>query len=169
MFKVFLCHSLWPLQTHIILTMSKIRLTKEFRFEMAHALWNYDGLCKHFHGHSYILRVTVIGTPITDSENPKYGMVMDFGQLKKIVNEEVVDRLDHSVVINKKSNHATFLDLPQMGERVIVTDYQPTCENMIVEMAERISSRLPKEVKLHSLRLNETANSYAEWYAEDNY
>ncbi len=148
--------------------MNKIRLTKEFRFEMAHALWNYDGLCKHFHGHSYILRVTVIGTPNDDSQSPKYGMVMDFGQLKAIVNEEVVDRLDHCVVIYKDADHQEFTSIPQMGERVVLTDYQPTCENMIVEMAQRISSRLPNEVKLHSLRLNETANSFAEWYAEDN-
>lgn len=146
----------------------KIRLTKEFRFEMAHALWNYDGLCKHFHGHSYILRVTVLGEPNADEKSPKFGMVMDFGGLKKIVNEEVVDRLDHAMVINKNSEHQKLLSIPEMGERVILTDYQPTCENMLFEMAERIKSRLPKEVKLHSLRLNETANSFAEWYAEDN-
>jgi 6-pyruvoyltetrahydropterin/6-carboxytetrahydropterin synthase len=55
--------------------MAKIRLTKEFRFEMAHALWNYDGLCKNLHGHSYILNVTVIGDPIEDESNPKLGML----------------------------------------------------------------------------------------------
>ena len=134
---------------------------------MAHALWNYDGLCKHFHGHSYILRVTVVGEPNRDEKSPKFGMVMDFGSLKQIVNEEVVDRLDHAVVLNKDSEHQALLSMPQMGERVILTDYQPTCENMLIEMAERIQSRLPKEVSLHSLRLNETANSFAEWYAED--
>jgi 6-pyruvoyltetrahydropterin/6-carboxytetrahydropterin synthase len=148
--------------------MSKIRLTKEFRFEMAHALWNYDGLCKHFHGHSYILRVTVIGSPNNNPQSPKCGMVMDFGQLKEIVNQEIVNKLDHSVVINKASAYQDFLKLPQIGERVVLTDYQPTCENMIIEMAEKIASRLPKEVQLHSLRLNETANSFAEWFAEDN-
>ncbi|MGQ1785525.1 MULTISPECIES: 6-pyruvoyl trahydropterin synthase family protein [unclassified Saccharicrinis] len=146
----------------------KIRLTKEFRFEMAHALLNYNGLCKHFHGHSYILRVTVIGEPNADKKDPKYGMVMDFGQLKQIVNEEVVDRLDHALVLNKDSEHQALLSLPELGERVILTDYQPTCENMLIEMAERIKSRLPQEAVLHSLRLNETANSFAEWYAEDN-
>jgi 6-pyruvoyltetrahydropterin/6-carboxytetrahydropterin synthase len=51
--------------------MAKIRLTKEFNFEMAHALWNYDGLCKNIHGHSYKLLVTVIGEAITDKKNPK--------------------------------------------------------------------------------------------------
>ena len=79
--------------------MAKIRLTKEFRFEMAHALHNYDGLCKNIHGHSYILQVTVIGTPCQNKENPKLGMVMDFGDLKAIVNEEIVSKLDHTVVM----------------------------------------------------------------------
>ena len=145
----------------------KIRLTKEFRFEMAHALWNYDGLCKHFHGHSYILRVTVKGEPNSDESSPKYGMVMDFGLLKQIVHEEVVDRLDHALMVNKNSDYKALLSIPQMGDRVILTDYQPTCENLLSDMAQRITSRLPSDVVLHSLRLNETANSYAEWFAED--
>lgn len=148
--------------------MAKVRLTKEFRFEMAHALWNYDGLCKNIHGHSYILFVTVIGEPITDDKNPKLGMVMDFGDLKKIVSEEVVDRLDHSVVLSKATANLEQLNIDQMFERFFITEYQPTCENMIVDFADRISKRLPIDVKLHSLKLHETATSFAEWYAEDN-
>jgi 6-pyruvoyltetrahydropterin/6-carboxytetrahydropterin synthase len=54
--------------------MNKIRVSKEFHFEMAHALWNYDGPCKNIHGHSYKLIVTVIGTPLNDPNNPKNGM-----------------------------------------------------------------------------------------------
>lgn len=148
--------------------MSKIRLSKEFRFEMAHALWNYDGLCKNIHGHSYILRVTVIGTPINDDTHVKNGMVMDFGDLKRIVNEQIVDRLDHTVVLNEKSPYQKVLELPQMGGRHVITPYQPTCENMLVDFAQRIKRELPKNVELHSLRLHETANSFAEWFAEDN-
>ena len=62
-----------------------IRISKEFKFETGHALYGYDGLCKNVHGHSYKLTVTLIGTPITDSKNVKFGMVMDFSDLKKIV------------------------------------------------------------------------------------
>ncbi len=148
--------------------MAKVRLTKEFRFEMAHALWNYDGLCKNIHGHSYILFVTVIGEPITDKSNPKLGMVMDFGDLKKIVAEEVVDQLDHSVVLSKATPNLEQLNIDQMFERFFITEYQPTCENMIVDFADRISKRLPQGVQLHSLKLHETSTSFAEWYAEDN-
>lgn len=148
--------------------MSKIRLSKEFRFEMAHALWNYDGLCKNIHGHSYILRVTVIGTPISDDEHVKNGMVMDFGDLKKIVHEQIVDKLDHAIVLSHKSPYSLVQDLPQMGDRHLVTPYQPTCENMLIDFAARIKSQLPVNVALHSLRLHETASSFAEWYAVDN-
>lgn len=148
--------------------MANIRLTKEFGFETSHALWNYDGLCKNIHGHSYKLFVTVIGEPLNDDHHPKNGMVMDFGDLKKIVSEEIVDPMDHSVVINEKAPISTALELPQMFVRHHITAYQPTCENMVIDFAERIQKRLPERIQLHSLRLHETANSYAEWFAADN-
>ncbi len=65
--------------------MSTIRITKQFNFETGHALYGYDGKCRNVHGHSYKLSVTVIGTPITDTAHVKLGMVIDFGDLKKIV------------------------------------------------------------------------------------
>ena len=71
--------------------MSKIRITKQFSFETGHALYGYDGKCKNVHGHSYRLDVTVIGKPIEDNSNVKLGMVIDFGDLKKIVKSEIVD------------------------------------------------------------------------------
>lgn len=148
--------------------MSKIRLTKEFRFEMAHALWNYDGLCKNIHGHSYILQVTVIGTPITDVDNVKLGMVMDFGDLKEIVNREIVQKLDHAIVLSNRVPEAQLRQLEQMTERYFILDYQPTCENMLIDFAQRLQQNLPPYVELFSLKLNETANSFAEWYADDN-
>ncbi len=148
--------------------MTKIRLTKEFRFEMAHALHNYDGLCKNIHGHSYILQVTVIGTPCKKLDNPKLGMVMDFGHLKAIVNDEIVSKLDHAVVVPDSYPEYQIKNLGEITERVIVTNYQPTCENMLIDFAQLIQPRLPNDIELFSLKLYETANSFAEWYAQDN-
>ena len=148
--------------------MNKVRITKEFRFEMAHALWNYDGLCKNIHGHSYILYVTIIGEPNCNANDPKYGMVMDFGDLKNIVNEEIVKQMDHSLVISDKSKHEQLLQTEQMFDRRHILSYQPTCENMVIDFAKRIKKLLPPKVQLHSLRLYETASSYAEWNSEDN-
>lgn len=148
--------------------MPKIRITKEFRFEMAHALWNYDGLCKNIHGHSYILQVTVIGEPGQNEEDPKYGMVMDFGDLKKIVKEEIVEPMDHALVVSDKAPSDKLLQLPQMSDRYHITPYQPTCENLLIDFAGRIAHRLPSGIALFSLKLHETGNSFAEWFASDN-
>jgi 6-pyruvoyltetrahydropterin/6-carboxytetrahydropterin synthase len=148
--------------------MSVVRVTKEFNFEIAHALWNYDGHCKNLHGHSYKLFVTVTGNPIDDPKNPKNGMVIDFGDLKRIVNEEVVNPLDHSVILNSKAVDSNITAIKQMFDKRFVVDYQPTCENMVCDFARRISGRLPQRLKLHSLKLHETGTSYAEWHASDN-
>jgi len=149
--------------------MAKIRITKQFSFETAHALYGYDGKCKNIHGHSYQLSVTVIGTPISDNTNVKFGMVIDFGDLKKIVNEEIVDVFDHATVFNKNTPHAELGQyLIERDHDILLVDYQPSCEMMILDFAEKIKKRLPEHIQLHALKLQETATSYAEWYASDN-
>jgi len=147
--------------------MAQIRLTKEFRFEMAHVLEGYDGPCKNVHGHSYILYVTVIGQPINEVANTKYGMVIDFGDLKHIVYKTIIDRFDHSIVINKNTSKFSALCKELFG-KVEPVDFQPTCENLIIHFAGLIIDKLPNGVSLHHLKLHETASSYAEWFASDN-
>jgi len=149
--------------------MSKIRITKLFNFETGHALFGYDGKCKNVHGHSYKLSVTVIGNPISDTTHVKLGMVIDFGDLKKIVKEEIVDQFDHATVFNKNTPHVELAnELINRGHEVILANYQPTSENMVIDFAARITSRLPKNIQLHSLKLQETDTSFAEWHASDN-
>lgn len=149
--------------------MAIIRLTKEFSFESAHALDGYDGLCREIHGHSYRLFVTIKGEPVSEESNPKLGMVMDFGDLKRIVNGEIIDRLDHSFVMRDSEQNAELKEvLAAKFSKIVLVDYQPTCENMLADFASRLQKALPSRVKLHALRLHETATSYAEWYAEDN-
>ena len=149
--------------------MSKIRITKQFSFETGHALYGYDGKCKNVHGHSYKLSVTVIGKPISDSNNVKFGMVIDFSDLKKIVKEEIVDVFDHATVFNKNTPHIELADeLKNRGHHVILVDYQPTSEKMVIDFSNKIKSRLPENIELFSLKLQETETSFAEWYASDN-
>lgn len=146
-----------------------IRITKIFTFETAHVLYNYDGKCKNMHGHSYKLFVTVKGNPINDLENPKNGMVVDFGDIKKIVKEEIVDHWDHSVLINARSPHQELgKELENRGHKVIYCNFQPTCENMLYEIASKIKNRLSGDIQLAYLKLHETENSYGEWFAEEN-
>ncbi len=149
--------------------MSNIRITKQFSFETGHALYGYDGKCKNVHGHSYKLSVTVIGQPIMNSSNVKHGMVIDFGDLKKIVKEEIVDVFDHATVFNKNTPHVELAkELIDRGHHVILVDYQPTSEMMVIDFAQKIIKYLPSNIKLYSLKLQETETSFAEWYASDN-
>lgn len=149
--------------------MTQIRLTKSFTFEMAHALPGHDGPCKHIHGHTYELFVTIMGTPIEDPSSPKFGMIMDFKDIKSLVRETVTDEFDHALVMRRDT--AEMLKDSSgnvLFHRLILTDYQPTTENLVSEFARRLQQKLPQHVKLHSLRLRETMTSYAEWFAQDN-
>ena len=143
-----------------------IRITKQFRFEMAHALTGHDGPCKNIHGHSYCLSVTISGKSSEDPKDPKYGMVMDFGDLKKIVAKEVTEQFDHALVLNEKDKD--LITISRNDLRVIYFPFAPTCEMMLAEFHHRIAPKLPVGVRLFSMRLDETATSYAEWYADDN-
>ena len=124
--------------------MKKIRITKQFTFETGHALYGYDGKCRNVHGHSYKLDVTVIGYPINDSTHVKHGMVIDFGDLKAIVKQEIVDVFDHATVFNKNTPHVELAkELESRDHNVLLVDYQPTSEMMIIDFAEKIKKRLP--------------------------
>ena len=133
---------------------------------MAHALFGYDGLCKIINGHSYRLWVTVIGNVLEEENHVKNGMVLDFSLLKKIVKPEIVDKYDHSLVLNANSPHAN-IDFSAF-EKVFLLPYQPTSENLVYDFVQVIKEKLPKNVNLHKVILSETANSYAEWCADDN-
>ena len=135
---------------------------------MAHALKDYDGLCRHIHGHSYTLEITVVGTPLDDEGHPKNGMVMDFKDLKKIVKSQIVEKFDHALVMSAKSNPKLIEALQEDGHKLILTDYQPTCELMLLDYVEVVKSQLPAHVSLLSMRLHETQTSFAEWFAADN-
>lgn len=147
---------------------SVIRVTREFSFEMAHVLGDYDGPCRNVHGHSYRLFVTLIGIPVSDAGSPKNGMVIDFSDLKNIVLEKIVNRFDHSVVISSDFDREKKGMLEKTFGNTVVVDYQPTCENLVADFAKMLKQELPDRVRLHSLKLYETAKSYAEWFAGDN-
>lgn len=143
-----------------------IYITKIFHFEAAHALVGYDGKCRNIHGHSYELQVTVNGEPVDEPGNPKNGMVIDFHDLKQIVNEEVVERLDHSFIIGTNMPEDFVESAKRNFDKIVCVAYQPTTENMLTDFAERIKERLPQNVELYSVRLQETRDSYAEWRQE---
>ena len=145
-----------------------VRVTKKFTIDMAHALYGYDGPCKNIHGHTYHLSVTVIGKVDQSNDSPKQGMVVDFTDLKRIVNERVVDVFDHALVLNEHAPYTKNDLIRNEFEKVILTDYQPSCENLLLEFKNRIQGVLPANIALFCIRLDETPSSYAEWVRTDN-
>lgn len=143
--------------------MEKIRLTKEFGFEMAHALVGYDGACREIHGHSYKFFVTVEGIPSVEEGDPKLGMAVDFGDLKRVVNRTIVEPYDHSFMIRRVAESEEVVEvLSRHFSKIYAVDWQPTCENLLRHFASLIVPELPSDLRLVSLRLHETATSFAE-------
>ena len=86
---------------------------------MAHALDGYDGPCKNIHGHTYTLSVTLKGNVIENNANPKNGMVIDFGDLKKMVKETILDTYDHALVLNENASYSKSEVISNEFEKVI--------------------------------------------------
>lgn len=145
-----------------------LRVSKIFDFETAHALWNYDGKCKNIHGHSYKLTVTIAGPIINDPNHVKNGMIIDFGDLKKIVNAQVVDEFDHCLLLNGNTPHRAYTEVENGFSKIMLCDYQPTAENMLIDIVNRIKTQLPTEITLKYAKLQETENSFVEWLQSEN-
>jgi 6-pyruvoyltetrahydropterin/6-carboxytetrahydropterin synthase len=79
-----------------------VRVTKVFTFDMAHALYGYDGPCKNIHGHTYRLHVTVAGKINDQPGHPEQGLVVDFGKIKDITVRHIISQFDHALVLHKR-------------------------------------------------------------------
>lgn len=147
----------------------RIRVSKEFTFDMAHALFNYDGPCKNIHGHTYRLQVTIIGYPNQDPQNPKQGMVIDFGQLKYLVVKQIINKYDHALVLNEQVVATMGTNFSNISDKVIFVPYQPTCENLMLNIKNELAILLETEgYQLQAIRLYETPSSWAEWNLADD-
>ncbi len=147
----------------------QIRVTKQFSFDMAHALYGYDGPCKNIHGHTYHLSVTLMGSPVIDNHDAKLGMVIDFGDVKKIVREQIISLYDHALVLNEQAPYSKSAVIANEFEKVILVPFQPTCENLLLHFVRSIQFLFPASVRLVSMRLDETPSSFAEWFLSDNH
>ena len=135
---------------------------------MAHALHNYQGPCRNIHGHTYQFSVTLLGMPIQKEKTPHDGMVTDFGNIKRIVWESVIDKFDHALVLNQNSAISRNKEVKDECEKLIVLPFQPTCENLLIYFVSLLKPEFNNEPELIAARLDETTNSYAEWYLSDN-
>lgn len=144
--------------------------TKEFTWDMAHMLAGHQGLCKNLHGHTYKMEVTVAKQDNgLQQDGPSEGMVIDFKELKDLVQEIIVAPLDHATMINTNSTsnfemHVLEL-LKAYGKKVVCVPYRPTAENMAINFMISLRAALAKRelnINIVKLRVYETPTSYAE-------
>lgn len=136
-----------------------LTVSKEFSFEAAHMLSEHEGDCKNLHGHSYKMIVEVTG----DIQN---GMVIDFKDLKNIVKQFIIDKIDHSFIYYKNSNdeveHQIAEVLKQGGKRIFEVDYRPTAENMSLDFYNILNREIKNMgIRVVSITLYETQTSFA--------
>ena len=141
--------------------MANLRITKEYRFEGAHALLDYDGKCRHIHGHSYRLMITVEGVPSLREGDPKIGMIMDFGDLKDVVETHIVKHFDHALLLRRNAPLAE--EISGAYQNVLLLDFQPTCEQLTLHFADILKKIITLPNSLYSVRLYETPTSWCEW------
>lgn len=139
-----------------------IEISKIFHFEAAHALLGYDGACRHIHGHSYRLIVTVSASASTRSYLPAPGLLFDFKALKKTVQEWVLDKLDHALILSTEylNQHPHLAQ----AENIIEFPAEPSAENLLIYIRDSIKQAFPQDVQLERLQLYETETSFATWH-----
>ena len=140
-----------------------LQVTKIIRFETAHAIHGYEGKCRNIHGHSYVLHVSV---SLREDFGflPAPGFILDFKDLKQIANRAITSIFDHRVVVSEAfvKEHAAVREL----ENIVIWTTEPTAENMVLYIRDRLQHELPGQVMLKRLVLYETSDSYATWEAE---
>jgi len=138
-----------------------LSLTKIFHFEMAHAIHGYNGACRNIHGHSYELHVKVTAGHDAVGYIPAPGFILDFKELKLWVNNAVIKRFDHKMVLSSayRAKHPAI----ELHENLVKWEMEPTAENLLIYMAKMLSEQSPYHIQLVRLKLFETKDSYAEW------
>jgi 6-pyruvoyltetrahydropterin/6-carboxytetrahydropterin synthase len=138
-----------------------LQITKIFRFEAAHAIHGYAGKCRNVHGHSYVLHVTVGQAENGMEYLPAPGFIIDFKELKKVVNGAVIDDLDHALILSE--DYLKQYTALANSENLKRWNMEPTAENIILHIKDALEKELPESVLLRRLKLYETNDSYAEW------
>ncbi|ADR22708.1 6-carboxytetrahydropterin synthase QueD [Marivirga tractuosa] len=133
-----------------------ISITKEFSFETAHRISNHPASCKHIHGHSYRLFVTVSADEIQEND-----MIIDFKELKQIINEKVIKTFDHALVLKRNDENTKLAQ--NIDSNIFWMEFEPTVERLLDYIRKQIQNSLAEPVFLKKLKLYETATSFGEW------
>lgn len=149
-----------------------MRITRRLEFDAGHRIPDHASQCRHLHGHRYVLEVTLSGDIIKADGQPVNGMVMDFADVKRIANEQVVSRWDHAFLVYRGDSLVVDFLATVPGHKTVELDVVPTAENLAA-VAFRVLDAAYQDIygnhlRLERVRLYETPNCWADALRDEN-
>jgi 6-pyruvoyltetrahydropterin/6-carboxytetrahydropterin synthase len=149
--------------------MTSVSIAKEFTWSMAHMLANHDGKCKNIHGHTYKMQVEIArkgGGVINQPGKTDHGMVLEFEDIKTIIKDNLVEKLDHAFLYwvdsTDELEHEVAALLNKHKRKLIEINYRPTAENLAFDYMEKLNAELSQlKVEVVELILWESPTSFA--------
>jgi 6-pyruvoyltetrahydropterin/6-carboxytetrahydropterin synthase len=141
-------------------------ITKTIEIDMGHRIPNHKSKCKNIHGHRYKIEVGVNDKLITKKGDSSEGMVIDFGDLKEIMITQIDNKFDHGFCIYEKDEFWIFFNQlrKEYDQKIIITDFIPTVENLSKHWYELIKPRLNDlGIKIKYIKVWETPTSTARY------
>ena len=143
-----------------------MRITRRLEFDSGHRIPDHASQCKHLHGHRYVIEVTLTGDIIHAAGDPANGMVMDFGEIKRIAKEHVVDAWDHAFLSYRHDLPVVEFLATLPDHKTVLLDDVPTAENLAL-IAFRLlephyRDTFGNQLHLERVRLYETPNCWAD-------
>ncbi len=145
---------------------SAISITRRLEFDSGHRIPNHDGQCRHLHGHRYAIEVTLTGEVADHPGKADDGMVLDFGDIKLLTNQYVVELWDHAFLVAKEDEGLVAFLATLPNHKTVVMEHVPTVENLANAAFSILKPVFNKafngRLELNSLRLYETPNCWAD-------
>ncbi len=145
---------------------SMLTITRKLEFDAGHRIPDHNSQCRNLHGHRYTLLITLTGDVVQQDGQSDNGMIMDFGDIKALANEHLVNMWDHAFIVYKNDTAVrAFLD-SMPNHKTVVIDRVPTVENMaqvVFDILKGVyNDRFGRHLALTKVTLYETPNCWAE-------
>ncbi|MDR2030727.1 MAG: 6-carboxytetrahydropterin synthase [Azoarcus sp.] len=141
-------------------------ITCRLEFDAGHRIPDHASQCRHLHGHRYVIEVSLGGGIIDAPGSAFNGMVMDFGEVKRIAREEIVERWDHAFLAWRGDTRVVEFLATLPGHKTVLFDAVPTAENLAAEAFRLLDAAYRDSygnaLRLERVRLFETPNCWAE-------
>ncbi|RMD77548.1 6-carboxytetrahydropterin synthase [Candidatus Dojkabacteria bacterium] len=140
-----------------------MKVIKELQWDMGHRITNHRSQCRNLHGHRYKAEICIEGDLVGIEGISNEGMVIDFGDIKKIAVKHIHNVLDHGFMVWNKDKVLMEYFKKNADQKHIIVSFVPTCENIAAwifnQLDSHIKDRYKNGLRLHSIKLWETPTS----------